>query len=343
MAVNSDGPVIDFHAHLLVPEVFERAAMHTVYTGFGATRDYMPEPGTRLAAIVERMLDPAQHLPDMDARGIDREVLLSATVMQGSSWAEPVEDLELNARVNDVIGSWVEGHPDRFIGSCTLPLQDLARALPELERCVHQLGARAVQVPAHVRGKYMGHPDLRPFWEAVRDLGIVALLHPEGVADPWFQDYALWNSVGQPLEEAKALASIIYEGLLEVMPELVIVVAHGGGFLPHYFGRMDRNVTNMPGSARNLTHPPGTYFSRMYFDTCVYDPLILGALVERFGAVNLVMGADYPVGEEDPVGFIDRSELLDPSDRERVLGGTAARLLGLVAADGDERRSTALG
>jgi aminocarboxymuconate-semialdehyde decarboxylase len=214
-----------------------------------------------------------------------------------------------------------------MIGSCTLPLQDLSLALPELERCVRELGARVVQVPSHVRGAYLGDPALHPFWEAVRDLGVVALLHPEGIADPWFQDYALWNSVGQPIEEAKALSSIVYEGLLERMPDLRIVVAHGGGFLPHYFGRMDRNVHNMPHSARNLTETPGHYISRLYFDTCVYDPVVLNALIARFGADRLVMGADYPVGEVDPVGFVRRSELLTPAEQTLVLGGNARRLL----------------
>jgi aminocarboxymuconate-semialdehyde decarboxylase len=327
----ADDAVIDFHAHILVADVVERTAAHNVMTGFGA-RPYQPEPGSRMAGVFERMLNPALHLPEMDSAGVDQEVLLSTTVIQSSSWASPAEDLELNSRVNDEIGAWVERHPDRFIGSCTLPLKDLSLALPELERCVDQLGARVVQVPSHVDGRYLGHPSLHPFWEAVRDLGVVALLHPEGIKDPWFQDYALWNSVGQPIEEAKAISSMVYEGLLERMPELVIVVAHGGGFLPHYFGRMDRNVQNMPHSARNLQESPGASIARLYFDTCVYDPIVLDALIARFGAEHLVMGADYPVGETDPVGFVRRSAQLSPEQQGLVLGGTAKRLLGLAPA-----------
>lgn len=328
MTVRTDDAVIDIHAHILVADVAERAAPHNVMSGFGA-RPSRPEPGSRMAGVFERMLDPARHLPEMDGKGVDQEVLLSTTVIQSSSWAPAAEDLKLNARVNDEIGLWVQRHPDRFIGSCTLPLQDLALALPELERCVRELGARVVQVPAHVGGRYLGHPTLRPFWEAVRDLGIVTVLHPEGVTDPWFQDYALWNSVGQPIEEAKALSSMVYEGLLEVMPELVIVVAHGGGFLPHNFGRLDRNVHNMPDSARNLTRTPGEYLSQLFFDTCVYDPMVLDALIARFGAERLLMGADYPVGEADPVGFVRRSEKLSTDQQKLILGGNARRLLGL--------------
>jgi aminocarboxymuconate-semialdehyde decarboxylase len=322
--------VIDFHAHFLLAEVVEQTASKNVITGFGA----QPLAGkdTRHGQVFAKMLDPSTHLEDMDRLGIDMEVLLSTTVIESSSWAPPAQDLALNALVNDAIGAWVERHPDRFIGSCTLPLQDLTLAIPELERAARELGARVVQIPAHVQGRYVGHPSLWPCWEAVRDLDLVVFLHPEGISDRWFQDYYLWNSVGQPIEEAKALSSIIYEGLLEQMPELKIVVAHGGGFLPHYFGRIDRNVQNMPSSARNISRPPGSYLQQLFYDTCVYDPFILQTLVTRFGADRMVMGADYPVGEADPVDFVQSNLDLPPAARSAALGGTAQQLLRLETA-----------
>ena len=49
--------------------------------------------------------------------------------------------------------------------------------------------------------------------------GLVAFVHPDGVTDPWFQDYSLWNSIGQPVEETKAMSSLIYEGVFDRWPE----------------------------------------------------------------------------------------------------------------------------
>src|SRR5262249_32077567 len=46
-------------------------------------------------------------------------------------------------------------------------------------------------------------------------------------------------TVGQPLEEAYALSSLIYEGVMDQFPKLKIMVAHGGGYLPFYAGRHD--------------------------------------------------------------------------------------------------------
>ena len=51
-------------------------------------------------------------------------------------------------------------------------------------------------------------------------------------------------------------------------------------------------------------------------------------LLARVGATRLVMGSDYPVGEDDPVGFLRRCGLAGES-LAAVSGGNAARLLGL--------------
>ncbi|HUB76708.1 MAG TPA: amidohydrolase family protein [Solirubrobacteraceae bacterium] len=319
---------IDFHAHFLDAGVLEEAGAHNVASGFGA-RPLAPPPGSRFAEIHEKMLDPDLHVADLDRLGIDRSVISATLVLTSTSFAQPRHALDMNRRLNDTAARWVARHPDRLIGSFTLPLQDLDLALGELERASGELGLRVVNLPAQVRGTYLGAPALRPLWDAIAQHDLIALIHPDGVADPWFQEYSLWNSVGQPLEEAKVLASLIYEGVLEQLPGLRIVVSHGGGYLPHYYGRLDRNVHNMPDSARNITLRPSEYLRRLYYDTCLYEPAVLSALVDRVGADRLVMGSDYPVGEADPVGFVERCDRLDDDARAAVLGTTAAGLLGL--------------
>jgi aminocarboxymuconate-semialdehyde decarboxylase len=154
-------------------------------------------------------------------------------------------------------------------------------------------------------------------------------IHPEGITDPWFQRYALWNSAGQSIEEAKVMASLIYEGVMHRFPNLKLVIAHGGGYFPHYMGRMDRNHANRPDTVKNTGgKKPSEFLRAFHYDTCVYDPAVLRVLLERVGADRLVMGSDYPVGEKDPVGWIDGFGL-GASDTEKICGGNAARLLGL--------------
>jgi aminocarboxymuconate-semialdehyde decarboxylase len=320
-------PLIDFHVHMLEEELLRRAAGKTVLSGYGAN----PHGGTRAAneATFQKMVDPQRQLEDMDRLGIDINVVSSATVIQGTSWADPPTDLALNQRCNDRIAEWVAKYPGRFIGSFTLPLQDVDLALGELERAVKQLGLRVANLCSQYKDVYIGDPHFRPFWEAANELNIVIWIHPDGVRDLWFQKFGMWNSIGQSIEEVKVMASIIYEGIVEKFPNLKIVMAHGGGYFPHNMGRMDRNVTNRPDSMKNIARKPSEYLRSFYYDTCLYDPGVLARLIQCVGADRLVMGSDYPVGESDPIGFIENCPGISKTDAAMITGGTAARLLGL--------------
>ena len=320
-------PVIDFHAHMLQPEVFKASTNKTVFTGFGATPASAPRPGAQ--SLMARMFDPQAEIEDMDARGIDIAVVSASTVLQGSSWAEPAADLALCRLCNDQAADWVARHPRRFVGSIVLPLQDVALALPELGRAVDSLGLKVVNVSSSYNGIYIGDPLFHPFWDMVAERQLTVWVHPEGVRDAWFQRYALWNSVGQSIEETKAMASLVYEGVMTRHPGLKVVMAHGGGYFPHYMGRMDRNSANRPDTVRNTGgKSPGDFLRSFHYDTCVYDPQVLRVLLERVGADRLVMGSDYPVGEKDPLGWL-RLAGVSGDDLQAISGGNAARLLGL--------------
>jgi aminocarboxymuconate-semialdehyde decarboxylase len=279
------------------------------------------------------MFDPKLEIEDMDARGIDISVVSSSTVLQGTSWADPQQDLELCRRANDKTAEWATQYPQRFVGSFVLPLQDVKRSLGELERAVGKLKLRVANVGAQYGGAYMGDPVFHPFWEAIHAHDVAVWIHPEGVRDPWFQRYALWNSAGQSIEEMKCMTSLIYEGVMHKYPKLKVVMAHGGGYFPHYLGRMDRNTLNRPDTVKNTGgRSPSEFLRSFYYDTCVYDPKVLKVLMDRVGAERLVLGSDYPVGEKDPVGWLRDECGLKGADLARVAGGNAARILGLHRA-----------
>jgi aminocarboxymuconate-semialdehyde decarboxylase len=318
---------IDFHVHMLDEHVFRASTNKTVFTGFGATPAAAPRPGA--LELIQRMMRPETEIEDLDARGIDIAVVTASTVLQGTSWADPQTDLELCRRCNDTTAEWVSRYPQRFVGSIVLPLQDVTLALGELERGVKQLGLKVVNAGSSYNGAYLGDPLFEPFWAAVNELGLTVWIHPEGVRDPWFQRYALWNSAGQSIEETKAMASLIYEGVMHRYPDLKVVIAHGGGYFPHYLGRMDRNHANRPDTVRNTGGKrPSEFLRSFHYDTCVYDPQVLKVLLERVGADRLVMGSDYPVGEKDPAGFVERCGV-SPAELAMICGGNAARLLGI--------------
>ncbi len=322
MGPNDKIPVIDFHSHFLVQEVLDQCHCHSPASGFG---QHQAPP--HLVSLFEKMKNPRLVIEDMDRLKIDMSVLSSATVIEPTSWAEPSVELELVRRLNDTIAEWVAYSQRRIIGSFALPLQDMDLTLQELTRSV-ALGLKVANLPSEVRGTYLGDRKFWPFWEAAQDLGVVSFMHPEGGKCAWFQQYGMWNSIAQSLEEAKFMVSVIYEGVLENFPRLKIVVSHGGGYFPHNMGRLDRNVKNAPQSMKNITRKPSEYLRSVHYDTCLFDSTVLIALIKIVGSDRLVLGSDYPVGEADPVGFVSRCPDIGDAEKRMILGGKAAELLG---------------
>lgn len=316
---------LDFHAHFLQREVFEIGHPHSVSSCFG--RNVLSADHPALA----RLFEPELQVADMEERGIDLHVLSSADVIQSRTWAAPAEEARLGALVNDECARWVERFPDRFVGSAVLPLGDIGLAINELERAC-ALGLRVLTLPSSYRGAYLGDARFTDLWSAVTERGLVVFIHPEGTTDMWFQDYAMWNSIGQSIEEVKVMTSIIYDGVLDRNPGVKIVMAHGGGYMPHYMGRLDRNVTDKPHTAKNLSKKPSEYLRDFFYDSCVYDARTLEILVQRVGVDRVVLGGDYPVGGFDPLDFLASTNLGD-AERAAIAGGNALSLLGLAAAE----------
>lgn len=324
------GPVIDFHTHIFDHEVcdYVKATRPRTTTEPQLVDGYLVNSAAHRRRHPRGTDDEVEaRLLDMDECGIDMQVIFNH-VAQYCYWADAATGQRLARLQNDRLAEFVAHKPDRFIGMGTVPLQDVPAAVSELRRMVKDLGFKAVAVSSQVEGIELGDERLWPFWSEVQDLGIAAFIHPSGLNHPRFQKHLMWNGVGQPVEEAVAMSSLIYEGTLERFPRMKIGIAHGGGFLPFYAGRVDRNFRARPDATPNLRAAPSAYMPRFFFDTVVYNVDQLEFLVHKVGADRIVMGGDYPVGEDDAVQFVQKAKI--PSGAKRmILGENAARLLSL--------------
>ena len=242
--------VIDFHCHMRVPEVVAFCKGHGPDASIPDHPNYT-EAARKLDAEWAQMHrmrtgDMATRLALMDEQGVDIQVLSPSGISQYTLWADPETSLKWEQRLNDGVAEMVAQVPGRFVGLGSLPLHAPELAIREMERCLGELGLRGIQIGAHAHTMELGDPRMRPFWAAAERLDAALFLHPAGLTDKRFAPYHLWNSLGQPLEEAMAMASLWYEGVLDEFPRLKICVAHGGGYLPYYAGRVDRNYHEKP-------------------------------------------------------------------------------------------------
>ena len=270
-------------------------------------------------------------IADMDRMGIDIQAVCPAP-QQTYYWTEPGLGLEVSRMINDRLAQIVATWPDRFVALGTVPLQNVGLAVAELERCVKQLGLRGVEINPNVAGRELTDPSLNldRFFAKARELDIVIFMHPIGFTQgERLMDHYLNNLIGNPLDTTVGTSHLIFGGVMERHPGLKIVLPHAGGFLGHYWARMDHGWRARPDCRTIIKKAPTSYLKKFYFDTITFDPEMLRNLIDKFGAAQVLLGTDYPfdMGEEDPVGLINSVPRLPSAEKERIMGGNAVRLL----------------
>jgi aminocarboxymuconate-semialdehyde decarboxylase len=326
---------IDIHCHVLTPEAEE------MVKGAGLT-DWQPRMthANELTRRINReqaernrvqFSSIDKRLADMDLMGIDIQAITPSPAQTYYS-ADPELGLATARVINDNLADICSKHPDRFVGLGTVPFQAPEQAVAELNRLHKSLGLRGIEIATNVAGADLSEERFRPIFARCEELGLTVFMHPTGFPEASrFRDHYLTNVIGNPLDTTVAVHHLIFGGVLHQLPNLKLVVAHGGGYLPAYSGRIDHGASARPDTCEHLRHMPTTYLKRLYFDALVYTHHQLQYLVDLYGVDHILVGTDYPadMGEIDPVGFIERAPGLDDTERRAILGRNAARLLNI--------------
>ncbi len=325
--------VIDFHTHVRIMEVIEfvRQAAGKGRRGNPSWKSAAQMAADDKAARSPRSkhTNPKVRLRDMDKAGIDIQVLsmnMPAAVYQASA----ADGNRVARACNEGIAEFVAARPDRFVGIGAVAMQNAAGAVGEIDYAIGTLGLRGIAVLSNIGGRDLGEKRFWKFWARAEQLGVTVFIHPQGFTHPQrLRKFNLTNTMGQPLEEALAIASLIHEGVLEAFPKLKVSIAHGGGFLPYYSGRADLAFKRNPEARVNIKKEPSAYMRRLHYDTVIFDRSMLAYLVDKVGAHKVLMGSDYPWVDWDAVGFVKGARGLGREAKEKILGGNAARLLKL--------------
>lgn len=333
---NSKGKlkVVDVHCHYLNPEVNKKTA-HLNAAQYDPTVIYANDLTN--ATNVSQMRDRAPKLmgidvriQDMDRMGVDIQAV-SPAPYHYFYFTEPALGAELAREVNEGIANVVSLHPDRFVGIGSVPLQNAELAVKELEYCVKKLGLKGVEINTNVNGLNLTDPNLglEKFFAKANELGIVIFMHPLGFTQgERLSNHYFNNVIGNPLETTVAVSHLIFDGVVARNPKIKFIAAHGGGFIAHYWARMDHAWRARPDTRTVIKKKPSSYLEKFYFDSITFDPRMLKQLIDRYGADHVLLGTDYPydMGEDDPRGLIAGVPKLSAVDRRLIEGGNAMKL-----------------
>jgi aminocarboxymuconate-semialdehyde decarboxylase len=334
-AVRPQSVTIDIHSHIAVPEAAEFVKPHLdpatiplINFATPDTKALNAHQDTERRAV---MTGHDQRLADLDDMGIDLQLVMCPPPQ--CYYTVPLDIAVKAARiVNDGVAAYVAARPDRFAALGTVPMLNGSEAARELERCMTSLRFKGVQILTNVAGKELSDSAFAPFWRKAEELGAVVLIHPNGFTEARrFARFYFNNVIGNPLETTIALHYLIFDGVLERHPDLKIIAVHGGGFLGAYSGRIDHAWGARSDARGQLPQPPSSYLKKIYFDTVVFTPEQLSALVATFGIDHVLMGTDYPydMAEYDPLQHLAATAILDDDARAAIAGGNAKKLLGV--------------
>jgi predicted TIM-barrel fold metal-dependent hydrolase len=286
--------------------------------------------------------DLDQRLADMDAEGIDIQVLYGGLIIGLTSYDDAGFALDVARSYNDWLLAKVCGHrPDRLKGVAVVPLQDVQRSITEVTR-VARLGAVAVAIPPVLGAANLDDPSLGPFFECCAALDLAVAVHSapgmnlELPGAGRFDNYAQVHCLSFPVDQMVAFTALAMGGVLDRLPSLrVAFLESGTGWVPYFVHRMHEHFEKRPELLPAMKTDPRELLARgqCYFSFEAEEPL-LETCVEQLGDEWLIYASDYPHWDSDFPGTVAEVRRLASGLGEEVtaklLGSNAARLYNLV-------------
>jgi aminocarboxymuconate-semialdehyde decarboxylase len=339
--------IIDFQAHLFPPAYLEEIERLD-----GAVILEPPDPHSGMSYFYDKALgcrintatfegqNIERRLEHMDRLGIDIHVLTIPA--PGADRFEGDGAVRVARTANDAIAAISRQHPQRFIGFFTLPTCSIKASLDELERSVNELGLAGFGCFANLNGQALDREELFPIYERLAQYRLPVYIHPTAplATEATGIDIMPTLIFGWAFDSTVAMTRLVYGRVLERFPEINFVVADVGGVLAFFAQRAINIYAGRTEEIRQrygLNENPLDSFRRFHVDTADHPASTLCCVKDFFGVDRMVLGTNYPYGPEqgcllvkNSLKAIDGLEL-NATDREKILGANAARILGLDA------------
>jgi aminocarboxymuconate-semialdehyde decarboxylase len=325
--------VIDVHTHAIPPQLPQFGRRYAgswpelVETG-PCTADILLG-GAHFRSVTDQCWNSTRRLQDMGQDNVARQVI-SPIPITFSYDLDVNGVVELSRAQNEWIAGVARDYPAQFTGLGSVPLQDPRRAAEMVSEVMFDLALAGIEIGSNVQGRNLDDPALDDFFAACAETGALVFIHPwQVLGASRLQSWGLAHSIGMTAETATAAASLILGGVLDRHPTLRVLLAHGGGAFLAMLPRIDRIWECVPDFA-GQSGRPSLYVDRFYYDSLLFDPGAVAALIARVGADHVVVGTDYPfVVAERPAGAAVYAAKLPESVTAAVTSTTARTMLRL--------------
>lgn len=200
---------------------------------------------------------------------------------------------EISNVYNRSLAEWSKSTPQNISALGTVPLTNPVKAAQVLEDAMN-LGLKGVIIGPGLPGQMLSDEFFTPFFEEANRKKAIIFIHPLLCEDPRLKRRMMPNLIGVPWETTVCATDLLLSGLIDRYPNIKVLFAHGGGFLPYQMGRLDKGYEQWKLVSVNLQAPPSEYLKRFWYDTVLWSQQSLDFLVKAVGEERVVPGSDYP-------------------------------------------------
>lgn len=249
---------------------------------------------------IRRLSDPDLRVKDQDIDGVQGEALYG--ILGACARLEDIEAATEMTRIyNDWLGDFCAVHPNRLAGIACIQSENMAAAAAEIRRVADIGKVRGLELALSADSKPLYHETWYPVWEAAAESKLPVHFHTTGGAKPDYdsmgeverrQAFAVFIT-GFQMAMSNKLMEVIYGGVLEMYPDLTVVIGESGiGWIPYILEHMDLEWEDQFKDL-NLTMRPSEYWHRQCYATYQSDAVGL-RLIDVLGEGNIMWGNDFP-------------------------------------------------
>ncbi len=281
--------IMDCHGHFTTAPASHTAWREEQIAAWEAGTAAPPYPSISDDEIRETV--EASQLRLMDERGTDVTLFSPRASAMAHHVGDAALSLSWTRRCNDLVHRVTSLYPDRFIGVGQLPQSPgapIEGSISELRRCVEELGFVGCNLNPDPSGGHWTAPPLTdkswyPFYEAMIELDVPAMVHVSASATSVFHGTGAYYINA----DTTAFMQLVQGNLFGDLPDLRLVIPHGGGAVPYHWGRY-RGLADM------LNQPPveTNVMGNVFFDTCVYHQPGIDLLLQVIDTGNVLFGSE---------------------------------------------------
>ncbi|SDM38452.1 amidohydrolase family protein [Bacillus sp. OK048] len=288
----------DFHTHFIPPEVISWLKDHQKIVNSKWIKkeenkdDFLVVNEKWGFEVKQAFIDGSLYLAEQEKAGVTHSLLSPIPQLFMYDFPEEIT-MDISSVYNQTLAQWTKLTPEKLSALGTVPLTNPTKAAYVLREAIN-LGLKGVIIGPGLSDRMLSDEFFSPFFEEANRQKAIIFIHPLLCEDPRLKRRMMPNLIGVPWETTVCATDLLLSGLVDKYPNVKILFAHGGGFLPYQIGRLNKGFEQWDLVSSKLQAKPSEYMNRFWYDSVLWSQESLDFLIKSVGEDRVVPGSDYP-------------------------------------------------